>query len=277
MKRLIVELDNYIEAICESAPHELAGSFKDDSGETKYINVLPDSMFKEYFEERFYNYNMTLKDTEDIEAGIVDKFNKLWTIFQIENKENIDKLCAAYYWDYVPVYNYDRTEEWTNVRSGSEDINKDLIFEEHTDENKTSGSYKDTTTPTGSYRDTTSNGATTRTDKTATMDTSQFQNQAQSEVAAVTNYTERTHNQYKEENERTYTNYKEEYVKDGHTDQDNTEHIYNDVTDTHTARLFGNIGVTTNMDMITQEFEGRIHMLGYEFMKRFFDKFAFML
>mgnify|MGYP002517581556 CR=1 FL=1 len=92
MKRLIIELDNYIEAICESVPHELAGSFEDKDGKKQYINVLNNSMFIEYFEERFYNYNMTLKDTEDIEAGIVEKFNKLWTIFQIENKENIDKL-----------------------------------------------------------------------------------------------------------------------------------------------------------------------------------------
>ena len=256
MKRIIVELDNYIEAICESTPHELSGSFEDQDGKKQYINVLNNSMFTEYFEERFYNYNMTLKDTEDIEAGIVEKFNKLWTIFQIENKENIDKLCAAYYWDYVPVYNYDRTETWTDVRTGSEDINKDMIYAEHTDENGTQGTINDTTT----------NGATTRTDKTATMDTNQFQNEAQSVVDQVINT-----------NARTFNNYKETYKNAAHTDKDNTEHVYNEVTDTHSARLFGNIGVTTNMDMIAQEFEGRVHMLGYEFMKRFFDKFAFML
>lgn len=277
IKRIVVDLDDYVDSICNSENHELIGSFKDAEGVERVINVLSDDMFKEYFENRFYSYNMTLKDTDDIETAIINKFNKLWGIFQIENVENLNKIVAGYYWDYVPVYNYDRTEEWKDVRSGNETDNTNLIYAEHTDEDGFSGSYKDTNTPSGSYRDTTHNGEATRTDKSATMDTDSFQNNTQSVVSQVENYNERTYNQFHEDSERTYNNYKETHKKAQHTDQNNTTKTYNNVTDIHEARLFGNIGVTTNVDMIEQEFSLRIHMLGYEFMKRFFDKFAFML
>ena len=276
-KRLVVELDDFSEDIILSMPHELFGTFKDANDEEQIISILSDDMFKEYFEDRFYSYCMTLKDTNDIQTNIVRKFNRLWSVFQIEHAENLNKLVAGYYWDYVPVYNYDRTETSTDVRTGNETDNRNLIYAEHTDEDSFSGTYKDTTQPSGSYRDTTHNGEATRTDKTAVMDTDNFQNENQSIVAQVENYNERTFNQYKEENTRSYDNYKENHKKAQHTDQDNLTKTYNSVTDTHNAHLFGNIGVTTNVDMITQEFELRVHMLGYEFMKRFFDKFAFMI
>lgn len=274
--RVLIDLGEYISGIESSQPHELAGFYVDNEDIQHNINVLDDEMFKTYFENFFYSYcHIGLKEMTETE--VINVFNNMWSIFQIEQAPNINKIVQAYYWDYVPVYNYDRTEEWTDVRTGSETDEGSDTFGAKDGKTVTSGAYKDTNTPSGSYRDTTSNGATTRTDKVATMDSSSFQNNAQSEVAAVTNYNERTFNQYKEETERTFTNYQERRTEETREDEHGNEHTYHDVTDTHKARMFGNIGVTTNMTMIQEEFEGRIHSLGYEFLKRFFDKYFVMV
>jgi hypothetical protein len=102
-------------------------------------------------------------------------------------------------------------------------------------------------------------------------------NDNRSTVNSVTNFTERTYSAYNETNERTYTNHKVEHSEATHKDEHDNTHTYDDVTDVHDGRMFGNIGVTTNVDMINQELEMRVHNLGYEFMKRFFDKFFCMV
>jgi hypothetical protein len=275
--RMLLDLGDYIAEIEASQPNELAGFYKDQDDVQQVVNVLDNDMFKTYFENFFYSYSyVTIK--RDVNASeVVEAFNNMWKIFQIEQMPNINKLVQAYYWDYVPVYNYDRTEKWTDVRSGSETDEGSDTFGKKDNKDVSSGKYKDTNTPSGSYRDTTQNGATTRTDKEATMDTSSFQNKAQSEVGSVTNYNERTYNQYKEETERTFDNYQQRHTEEEREDLHGNEHTYHDVTDIHDARMYGNIGVVTNMAMIQEEFEGRVHSLGYEFLKRFFDKFFVMV
>ena len=274
--RILIDLGEYIEEIGESQRHELAAFYEDENGKEQITSVLDDNMFKSYFEFFFYNYSM-LSAKELTQTEIVEAFNNMWSIFQNEESENINKLVQGYYWKYVPVYNYDRVEDTVDVKTGSETDEGSDTYGEKKGTNKTTGSYKDTNQPTGSYRDTTVNGESTRTDKTATMDSSTFQNKDQSTVAPVTNYNERTYNGYKEETTRTFTNYQEEATEDEHEDTHGNEHTYNEVTNTHHGKMAGNIGTTTTWDMLLQEFQGRVHNLGYEFLKRFFDKFFVML
>lgn len=275
--RILIDLDEYIDAICESETHTLSGTFMDDEDNEQIINVLSDDMFRNYFNYFFYSYSMVSVEplNDDI---IIDAFNNFWNIFQNEEQENIDKIVQGYYWDYVPVYNYDRTEHWVDVKSGSESDDGETKYGATSGSDTTTGKITDTNTPAGSYRDTTSNGQTVRTDQVATMDSQDnFMNDNRSTVNAVTNYTERTYSAYSETNERTYTNHKVQHSEATHKDEHDNTHTYDDVTDVHDGRMFGNIGVTTNVDMITQELEMRVHNLGYEFMKRFFDKFFCMV
>lgn len=274
--RILIDLGDYIEEIGESQRHELAAFYEDENGKEQITSVLDDNMFKSYFEYFFYNYSM-LSVKELTQTEVVEAFNNMWSIFQNEESENVNKLVQGYYWKYVPVYNYDRVEDTVDVKTGSETDEGSDTYGEKKGTNKTTGSYTDTNQPTGSYRDTTVNGESTRTDKTATMDSSAFQNKEQSTVAEITNYNERTYNNYKEETTRTFTNYQEEATEDEHEDTHGNEHTYNEVTNTHHGKMAGNIGTTTTWDMLQQEFQGRVHNLGYEFLKRFFDKFFVML
>lgn len=318
-KRLLVNLDDYIEEIGVSREHALSGSYKDEEGNLKTVTVLSDKQFKDYFEYKFYNYNMWIRDTEEIEASIIKKFNSLWVAFLAEEQENLNKLVASYYWKYVPVYNYDRYEDTKDIRSGSETNNTEHVYTQYSDNDKTTGSYKDveqpegtttvttkptgsykdTTTPHGSYKDTTITGAKDEQNKVATMDSSTYERGSQFVTTQTTDSTERTYdgfnedtertfNQYQSEEktafqgykntvERTYTNYDIEHKHGSHTDEDNTTIEYEDVTNEHTGHMYGNIGVTTSVQMATEEFNFRIHELGYEFLKRFFDKNAFMI
>lgn len=274
--RILVDLGEYIDNITASQRHELAAFFNDEEGKERIVNVLDDNMFKSYFEYFFYNYSMlSVKELNSQE--VVAAFNNMWEIFQHEESENLNKLAQGYFWKYNPIYNYDRTEDTVDVKTGSETDEGSNTYGYKEEKNVTSGSYKDTNQPSGTYRDTTVNGESVRTDKVSTMDTNVFQNKEQSSVASVTNYNERTYNQYKEENTRTYTNLQDKRTEEEHEDLHGNEHTYNEVTNTHHGKMTGNVGTTTTWDMLIQEFENRVHEFGYEFLKRFFDKYFVML
>lgn len=295
--RFIIELGDYMDNIIGSEPHMLSSEFIDQEDNRQIINVLSNEMFASYFEYFFYSYQMiSFKELTDEE--VINKFNMMWRIFQIEEKENLKKLVQGYYWDYVPVYNYDRTERWTDTRTGNEKDERRLDFAKRKETNKTDGSFKETNTetggqtttdtPSGSFRETMHNAEVTGTDKVSTFDSDSFNNKEQNITSQHEDYTDHTYNQYQEESKLVYDNHKNEVdhtfnnyqttrEDDAHLDKDDNTHTYNNVKDTHEGRMFGNIGVTTNVDMIGQEFELRVHELGYEFMKRFFDKFFVML
>ena len=275
--------------IIESETHSLSVTFKDQEENDKVINVLDNDMFKNYFEFFFYSYNM-ISFRELTESDIVERFNTMWRLFQIEEKPNLEKIVAAYYWEYVPVYNYDRTEKWTDIRTGSEDDDKGKK-ESNT---KTTGSYKDETTPegvtittkdtSGGYLDTDTQDEDATEHQVATMDSPTWRNREREvfdenintlrrEYEDLEEKTTVEYDEAKNTTERTFNNYNIQVKDDAYKDT----HTYNEVTDTHEGHLFGNIGVTTNMDMIEQEFTGRVHELGYEWMKKFFDKYFVML
>lgn len=287
--RIIIDLADHMVDIIDSQPHILSTKFEDENEEIQYINVLDDNMFRSYFEYFFYSYSMiSFKELTDEE--IIFRFNNMWRIFQMEEKENLEKIVQGYYWDYVPVYNYDRTERWTDIRTGSEDDDK-AKRESNT---KTTGSYKDETTPEGttivttipegSYKDESHNADLVTKNDVTTMDSANYRSKDKTTTDAHTDYVERTYDNYEEKvtteydeakttTERTFTNYNIQVKDDGYKDT----HTYNEVTDTHDGKIFGNIGVTTNTQMIEGEFSLRIHNLGYEWIKKFFDKYFVML
>ena len=287
--RIIIDLADHMAEIMDSQPHILSTKFKDENEEVQYINVLDDNMFKSYFEYFFYSYSMiSFKELTDEE--IIFRFNNMWRIFQMEEKENLEKIVQGYYWDYVPVYNFDRTERWKDVRTGSED---DDHGEKESNE-KTTGSYKDVTTPEGttivtnkpegSYKDESYNADLITKNDVSTMDSQNYRSKDKTTTDAHTDHIERTYDNYQEittteydeaksTSERTYNNHNIQRKDNKYTDT----HTYNEVTDTHEGRLFGNIGVTTNTQMIEGEFGLRIHNLGYEWIKKFFDKYFVML
>ena len=287
--RLLYPLCDQMADIIESQPHILSAKFTDENEEEKIINVMSNEMFSSYFEYFFYSYCMiTFRVLTD--AEIVNRFNNMWRLFQVEEKPNLDKIVKAYYWDYVPVYNYDRTEKWTDIRTGSEDDDKGKK-ESNT---KTTGSYKDETTPEGvtivttepegSYKDENYYDDLITKNDVATMDSPNYRAKEKDTTDSHTDHTERTYDGFKETvtteydeakttTERTFTNYNIQVKDDSYKDT----HTYNEVTDTHNGRMFGNIGVTTSMQMINEEFEGRIHELAYEWLKKFFDKYFVMM
>lgn len=287
--KIIIDLADHMAEIMDSQPHILSTKFKDENEEVQYINVLDDNMFKSYFEYFFYSYSMiSFKELTDEE--VIFRFNNMWRIFQMEEKENLEKIVQGYYWDYVPVYNFDRTERWKDVRTGSED---DDHGEKESNE-KTTGSYKDVTTPegvtintkdiSGGYADTDTQDEDAEVHQVATMDSPNWRNKERVTYDENINTLRREYENYQEKNtteydeaksttERTYNNHNIQRKDNEYTDT----HTYNEVTDTHEGRLYGNIGVTTNTQMIEGEFELRIHNLGYEWIKKFFDKYFVML
>lgn len=287
--RIIIDLADYMSDIMDSQSHILSTKFEDENEELQYINVLDDNMFRSYFEYFFYSYSMiSFKELTDEE--VIFRFNNMWRIFQMEEKENLEKIVQGYYWDYIPVYNYDRTERWTDIRTGSEDDDKGKK-ESNT---KTTGSYKDETTPegvtiqtkdtSGGYVDTDTQDEDAITHQVATMDSPNWRNKEKEIYDENVNTVRREYEDLEEKTvteydeaktttERTFTNYNIQVKDDGYKDT----HTYNEVTDTHDGKIFGNIGVTTNTQMIEGEFNLRIHNLGYEWIKKFFDKYFVML
>lgn len=287
--RLLYPLCDHMVDIMDSQPHILSAKFTDENEEEKVINIMSNDMFKSYFEYFFYSYCMiTFRVLTDIE--IVNRFNDMWRLFQVEEKPNLDKIVKAYYWDYVPVYNYDRTEKWTDIRTGSEDDDRGKK-ESNT---KTTGSYKDETTPegvtiqtkdtSGGYVDTDTQDEDAITHQVATMDSPDWRskekeifdeniNTLRREYEDLEEKTITEYDEAKTTTERTFDNYNIQVKEDEYTDT----HTYNEVTDTHDGHMFGNIGTTTSMQMINEEFEGRIHELAYEWLKKFFDKYFIMM
>ena len=290
--RTIIDIDDFIAKIAASESHALSGSFKDEKEELKVITILSDDQFKLYMETFFYYYKMVVLDPgdpEDLEDKIIDQFNALWLSFQVEEQENIDKLLASYYWDYIPVYNYDRYEDWQQVRTGYETDKRTLDYAQRDETTTDKGSEKHTKTYAGSYKDTNVNGQTSVTNEVATMDTQvetpdpddRWSYESRSTTPQVTDTVERTYTNYSETDAIKYSpdnDTREHKTTYGtHKDQDDNTHTYNDVKDKHTGHMYGNIGVTTSVQMATEEFNFRVHELGYEFLKRFCDKNMFML
>lgn len=262
--------------ICESQPHILSAKFKDQEDNEHIINILDNDMFKSYFEYFFYSYSMiTYRSLTD--ENIVSRFNDMWRIFQMEEKENINKIAQGYFWEYIPVYNYDRFEKWKDIKTGNETDKRVLDYAEKTETTTPEGSQIITSIPSGTYRDTTHYDDNVAYEEVTTMDSPTYRPKTKNTDEEREDYTERSYDDFQEETIQSYDEFTNTVTQSAHKDKDDNTHTYNEVTDAHEGHMFGNIGTTTTWDMLLQEFEGRIHELGYEFLKKFFDKYFVML
>ena len=274
--RIIIDLADHMSEIINSQPHILSSKFKDENEDEQVINVLDNNMFSSYFEYFFYSYSMiSFKDLTDEE--VIFRFNNMWRIFQMEEKENLEKIVQGYYWDYVPVYNYDRTERWKDVKTGNETDKRILDFAEKTETTTPEGSQITTSIPSGTYKDTTHYDDNVAYEEVTTMDSPNYRPKTKNTDEEREDYTERSYDDFQEETIQSYDEFTNTVTHSAHKDKDDNTHTYNEVTDTHEGHLYGNIGVTTNVQMIEGEFGLRIHNLGYEYVKKFFDKYFVML
>lgn len=274
--RIIIDLADHMSDIINSQPHILSSKFKDENENEQVINVLDNNMFSSYFEYFFYSYSMiSFKELTDEE--VIFRFNNMWRIFQMEEKENLEKIVQGYYWDYVPVYNYDRTEHWTDIKTGNETDKRVLDYAEKTETTTPEGAQITTSIPSGTYKDTTHYDDNIVYEEVTTMDSPTYKPKSKNTDEEREDYTERSYDDFQEETIQSYDEFTNTVTNSAHKDKDDNTHTYNDVTDTHEGRMFGNIGVTTNVQMIEGEFGLRIHNLGYEWVKKFFDKYFVMI
>ena len=161
-------------------------------------------------------------------------------IWSRKNYWTFDKWVKALSIDYDPLYNYDRTEEYTDTHSGkfgktgsgtslgSSDYTRTDNLSQSDDHTRTDNlsstlthsekAFNDTTMV-ASSQDGTSDTGTQR--MAGTLTNSGTQRNAGSEAGSISN----------------------------------NENGTDDYTNTHKARLFGNIGVTTSQQMLQSEFD----------------------
>ena len=137
-----------------------------------------------------------------------------------------DKWVKAINIKYDPLYNYDRTEQWSDENSHSDGHTK-----------SGSNSFTDTGSTSGSQTEDTSGSSTITNDKSA-FDSSTYQPYEQTTT----------------ENEDSTTVENETSSSLSHSGTDSeTLSASGEYTTTHSGRMFGNIGITSSQDMLTQE------------------------
>lgn len=154
------------------------------------------------------------------------------------------KWITALQIEYEPLYNYDRTEQWTTVDDGT-DLTTRNTQDLETRNLATSGNRTTETDTTGSSTDT---GSGTSTDSVSAYNSSIFENDRKNDsTSSGTTSTE---------SDQTQTE------TTGGTDTGTintagtgTVKIDRDNTNTRNGRAFGNIGVTTSQQMLQSELD----------------------
>ena len=137
-----------------------------------------------------------------------------------KNYRTFDKWVKALNIEYDPLYNYDRTEEYEDEHNG--DFSREGSIESSGSNTRTDNL---TTTP----------GTTVTHSEKAYNDSNFVETSKDAQTGAITN-TGTQGNTYGDETAN---------------DESGTDHYKN----THKARLFGNIGVTTSQQMLTSELD----------------------
>lgn len=186
-----------------------------------------------------------------------------------------DKWLTALNIEYDPLYNYDRTEEYTDERVGtsaksgetgrtfSNDSNENHVDNENVDNERTSNSVGNST---GHTSGSTSPAQTTNTKTTtvAAFDSSTYQPKEQTTDAltlqvAGSDSSDTTSNTGSSEAENTKTSRNNaasnSRTENGSDDLKTNEVANNNEVISHKARLFGNIGVTTSQQMLQSELD----------------------
>lgn len=154
---------------------------------------------------------------------------RLWSM---KHYRTFDKWCEALKIQYDPLYNYDRTEEYTDTHEGK--------FSNQSNDNGTNGNTRtDDLTMTNNLADT--NDVTTTHSEKAYNDS---------------NYVGTTQDVVDQDESHTGTVTNTGTVSDNATFNNNrTANGSDDYKNIHKARLFGNIGVTTSQQMLQSELD----------------------
>lgn len=157
---------------------------------------------------------------------------KAVNVWSLKNYHTFDKWVKALNIEYEPLYNYDRTEEYTD---------------EHT------GSYDRTGTDSGTNGNTRTDNLTMTNDLTDTNDVTLTHSEKAYDEAA---FVEKDKDITDQDQTHTGTVTNTGTVTDSGTyNSSNTDKGTDNHTDKHTARLFGNIGVTTSQQMLQSELD----------------------
>lgn len=182
-------------------------------------------------------------------AGTAD-FMQMWNDFLSVNGENLYRKFHALYADYNPINNYDMTEE---------------SFDGHK-----IGKDKSTTTPHGKITNETTQSGTDKTTETLKRYGLDSVSGNDADVTTVeyqpTNRKETTETTYGQNTNSETESEPENLMSDTFDGQ--TVSGYHDIT-SHKLKRSGNIGTTTNMQMITAELQGRNNALLYSFINMF--------
>lgn len=155
-----------------------------------------------------------------------------------KNYRTFEKWIDALSIEYDPLYNYDRTEEWTDTGTSN-------------DSGEASGNDNENSTVTG-----TSENDTNTLNKISAYDSSTLQNDTSSDVSfsgsdTSTGNTSRTNS----------------------NDYSNTNNYHS----THSARMYGNIGVTTSQQMLESELDIATWNLYQHITDLFLNEFCIMV
>ncbi|MEE3334483.1 MAG: hypothetical protein VZR54_09500 [Ruminococcus sp.] len=141
-KRIKVKLDDFIDEIISTNEHFIIGSYTDESGVLRNINLLTNDLFKDYSDSFFYDRTLPVKigDDEDIGDGVIRVFEEHWESFLADNEHNFDRIAEALYTYYNPLWNYNKNQHTINIRTGSETLENETTYGATQVDNTKSGS-----------------------------------------------------------------------------------------------------------------------------------------
>lgn len=226
-------------------------------------------LFKSFLCENYGWRKFRIKpwQSNDLTEFIQKKFN-LWYSHQ---RQNIDRIIEALKSEYNPIENYDRTEETTRKNTGTQTDRK-------TGQDTTEYIGGESQSVKGSNTDTQSGSRVTQYGSRDSKSVAAFNSSSPTpqEVNEKSGSDTDTYNNIKNVNssETTTTNSfngRSDVVEYG-TEQKRTD----DLSETITSRIHGNIGVTTSAQMIAGEMEIRKFNLLRYCAESFLNTFTFL-
>lgn len=205
---------------------------------------------------------------EETDAEVLDMFQLSVNAYLRKNAENLQRMWDALEAEYNPIENYDRNEHWTD-----EDDGKDTVIDKFAQQQRTNAygaehesvavGQQVNTNAQGARQETTQYGAIHEEDKggVAGFNSSTYSPKENSvkdanahsdtvnAVAVTDTLTQGAHTDTSDKNAHTDT-----LTDAAHDDTHETD--YGKSTE-HNGRVHGNVGVTTNQQMITSEIEMR--------------------
>ena len=213
-------------------------------------------------------YPLWNRQHEDSDEDVLDMFQLSINAYLRKNAESFQRMYDALEAEYNPIENYDRNESWTDADTG-----KDTVTDKYAQDQKTqvygaehesvSVGQQVNTNAQGQRQETTQYGATqdTTTDGTVGFN-SVLPSTAGNEIKETL-----THSDTVTANAVTDTLTQGAHTdtsdKNAHTDtlttaaKDDVHETSYGKSTTHGGRVHGNVGITTNQQMITSEIEMR--------------------